>query len=274
MSKSKGICYRNVYQYTLTGELVGVHKGPVKAGEAIGKRSHAISECCAGRLRTAYGYLWLRSNDPAEVTGRLSLVHPQADEALEGEEWRDVVGFEGIYKISNLGRVKRLPKIVKKKDGRVVTYKEKLLSPHISRGYYLVNLYGRSKQLFLVHRLIAEAFIPNPNKLPFIDHINTISSDNRIENLRWCTAMENSHNPITISNRAKLFQKRVETGFYKNANLHRKPVEMLDEDGNVIQRYRSIKEAADNVGVAYSAISNVCAGRARKCKKHYWRYAN
>lgn len=97
------------------------------------------------------------------------------------------------YEISNLGNVRTL------KYGKI-----DILKPNITRGYNRVKLRidGKNKD-FYVHRMVAEMFIPNPNNLPQIDHINTIRTDNRVENLRWCTAKENANNPLTLNKRKK-----------------------------------------------------------------------
>ena len=109
------------------------------------------------------------------------------------EIWKDVKGYEGIYLISNIGRVKRI-------DCKN-TQKERILKNCKCNGYYGVSLSKNgAKSLELIHRLVAEAFIPNPENKPCIDHINTIKSDNRVENLRWVTYKENSNNPLTKKN--------------------------------------------------------------------------
>lgn len=118
--------------------------------------------------------------------------------SLDGEIWKDVVGYEGHYKVSSNGRVISLARNI---DNGVSIYYSKpiLLMQYISStGYCVVTLCKNAvcKKL-RVHRLVAIAFIDNPENKQYIDHINTIRIDNRIENLRWVTRSENSLNPIT-----------------------------------------------------------------------------
>ena len=107
---------------------------------------------------------------------------------MTNEVWKDVVGYEGLYQVSNMGNVKS------------VGYgKERVLKPGKDSRKYLTVSLSKSKKpkTFLVHRLVAQAFIPNPDNKPCIDHINTITTDNRVENLRWVTPKENVNNPLT-----------------------------------------------------------------------------
>ena len=109
---------------------------------------------------------------------------------MEEEIWKPIKDYEGLYEVSNLGRVKSLNY---RKTG-----KEKILKNIECRGYLAVCLTKNGKQkLFKVHRLVAETFIPNPESKPCIDHINTIKNDNRVKNLRWVTHKENNNNPLT-----------------------------------------------------------------------------
>ena len=110
---------------------------------------------------------------------------------MEEEIWKPIKDYEGLYEVSNLGRVKSLNY---RKTG-----KEKILKNiECNNGYLKVGLikFGKCK-MCSIHRLVAEAFIPNPEDKPCIDHINTIKNDNRVENLRWVTHKENNNNPLT-----------------------------------------------------------------------------
>ena len=109
------------------------------------------------------------------------------------EIWKDIEEYEGLYQISNLGRVKSLPKLYKRKYNSYYT-KEKILKNNLGKnGYYRVNLSGKS---FYIHRLVAEAFIPNLYDKKTINHIDGVKTNNSISNLEWATYGENNRHAI------------------------------------------------------------------------------
>lgn len=148
------------------------------------------------------------------------------------EEWRDIVGYEGLYQVSNLGRIKSL--------GNDKTKKEKILKPQLYKnGYYRIWLYKNgNKKRYLVHRLVALAFIPNSNNLPCVNHKDEDKSNNSVENLEWCSVSYN----INFGNRNKLVGE-INVIKLKNHKLLSKPVLQFDLEGNLIAEYPSIKEA-------------------------------
>lgn len=105
---------------------------------------------------------------------------------MEEEIWKDIEGYEGLYQVSNLGRVKSLYR-----------RKERILIASQSNGYYQVTLVlNKVKNIKYVHRLVAETFIPNPNNLPQVGHKDETKSNNRVDNLEWVTNKENSNMPL------------------------------------------------------------------------------
>lgn len=115
---------------------------------------------------------------------------------MENETWKFIDGYGKRYKISTFGRVKSLPRIVKKNNRwglAEIKLKEKILNPYIEKlGYCRRTLSdGKRERKHLVHMLVAKAFIDNPQNKPCINHINGIKTDNRIQNLEWCSYSEN-----------------------------------------------------------------------------------
>lgn len=107
------------------------------------------------------------------------------------EIWKEIEGYEGLYQVSNLGRVKRDDYIKPLLDG--------------SGKYYQVSLWKNGKEKkALIHRLVAKAFLPNPENKPCVDHIDTITTNNNVSNLRWCTHKENMNNPLTRLHNSKV----------------------------------------------------------------------
>lgn len=131
-----------------------------------------------------------------------------------GEEWRDVVGFENVYKVSNFGRIKRCAyqdKYVRKDTGAecIRNYPDRIMKHTLSKdGYAQMEL--RHKEIghkyILVHRVVAEAFLPNPDNLPQINHKDGNRCNNNVNNLEWCTAKENVNDQIRRSGREALIK--------------------------------------------------------------------
>lgn len=121
---------------------------------------------------------------------------------LEGEEWRDVVGFEGLYMVSSYGRCISLSRVIVTKNKISMPIIQRILSPVFdSHGYYLYQLWkDNAVHRFSAHRLVSLAFIANPCEYPEIDHIDNDRTNNRVDNLRWCTSSMNKMNPITRKN--------------------------------------------------------------------------
>lgn len=167
------------------------------------------------------------------------------DGDIQLEEWRDVIGYEGLYKVSNLGRV--------------MSYKlfdcGKLMKlSYDSDKYQIVRLYDRNSRSITgkVHRLVAQAFIPNPSNLPQVNHINGTKADNRVENLEWCN---NRHN----------VKHAFEIGLDSQAGERNRSTKLTNED--VLEIYHeawngkiSNKVIGDKYGVSSETVRGIKNG--------------
>ena len=113
---------------------------------------------------------------------------------IEGEIWKPILGYEGLYEISNKARVKSLSRIVSCRNKFESLLPEKLLKQGCTRGYFHVSLAKDSvNKIFKIHRLVATAFIPNPENKYTVNHKDLNSRNNLVENLEWNTSLENTH---------------------------------------------------------------------------------
>lgn len=225
-----------VSAYTLNGEYVKTWPSAAQAAKELGmKNSCNIFSCINGKRNHSGGYLW--NFTPIKV------------ELLEGEEWKPIVGFEDLYAVSNKGRVASLQYHGKPSFS--------IMSLINMRGYPAVKI-RNSKTGFAktlkVHRFVAEAFIPNPDNKPQVDHIDTNPMNNCVENLRWATTLENQRNPLTLA--------RI-SGHMKKMNAAKiGPMSTAEKYGNKIKcvvngvetRYQSAKAASKDTGHTIKAI--------------------
>lgn len=197
------------------------------------------------------------------------------------EEWVDINGYEGLYQVSNFGRVRSLDRCVKTKikHNNYAKRKGKILKtiPH-HNGYLFVSLSnGNKSKLYAVHRLVAEAFIPNNDNKPQIDHINTITNDNNVNNLRWVTASENSQNSITKQRRKEANTGDKNPQYGKIRSLEEKikrsrPVLQFTKEGDFIKEFDAIFLAAEEVNVFSTNIITACKNFNKTSGGYKWKY--
>jgi hypothetical protein len=177
-------------------------------------------------------------------------------ENLEGEIWKDVVGYEG-YQVSNLGRIKSLDKRVNVsgflKYPTTKIRKGKILRQSKDKdGYLKVALFkDREKKYLRVHRIVAMTFIPNPENKKTVDHKNTIVDDNRVENLSWMTHKQQL-------NDNELSRERHLEAWRKNRKCIKKRVRCITTG----KEFDSIKEAGDYYNIKHNEmITRCCKGK-------------
>ena len=186
------------------------------------------------------------------------------------EIWKDIEGYEGLYQVSNEGRVKSVERVVMRCNGRPKTISERVLKPWLDKkgkGYFNIDLWKDNIcKKFKLHRLIAKAFIPNPDNKEEIDHIDTDTRNNKIENLRWVTRTENLNNPITLENYSKNRK-----GKFLNNEWKSKKVYQYTLDDEFVKEWASVAEAERN-GFTHSSICNCCNGKKESYKGFKWSY--
>lgn len=186
------------------------------------------------------------------------------NEAME-EKWLDVKGYEGLYQVSNLGRVRAPQKVIK--GGRyncLRTLKECILKQYPNKfGYLFVRLSKQGKyKNFRVNRLVAMAFIPNPNNLPVVNHKNENILNNSVDNLEWCSIAYNN-------NYATRVQRMADNQRNKNKS---KRVKQITLDGNLVTEFPSTMEVERSLGFKRTAIGACCRGKRPAAYGYRWVY--
>lgn len=191
---------------------------------------------------------------------------------MENEIWKPAKGFEGFYEVSNLGNVRSIQfhgkpkiKILKQIDG-------KLHYKFVKLRLWKIG-YVRS---YPVHRLVAEAFLPNPENKPQVDHIDTNPANNKLSNLRWVTNLENQRNPITLDRLRESLTKynKSKEHAYVVKNTLGKRVGKYDLDGNYICSYITLTDAGKSINATAAMVKRVCDGSRKTTKGHIFKYEN
>ena len=188
---------------------------------------------------------------------------------LDGENWRSVVGWEDYYMVSSFGRVVSLDRRKQRKNGTYYSVKKRILKPNTSKHNGILYSYicfrkNCSRYFVGIHRLVAKAFIQNPNNYPEIDHIDRNGLNNNVENLRWCDRKTNMNNENTLKAMSKA-QKG------KQLPTLRKPVVQL-KDGVFVCTFKSISEASSVLGINSGVVTSICKGRRKHHKGYKFMY--
>lgn len=183
------------------------------------------------------------------------------------EVWKPIKDYEGLYEVSNLGNVRSLPRNNTK--GKILKQSKQ------TQGYKFVYLCknGKNKK-YTVHRLVAEAFIPNPNNYPNVNHKIPVNKEvciNSVDNLEWCTQSHNIKEAFRIGTAKPTWFKK----YGKNHNRAKK-VNQYDLDGNFIRTWDCIKEASDKLNICSSGIVMCCKNNKKynNAGGFIWKYIN
>lgn len=177
------------------------------------------------------------------------------------EIWKDIKGYEGLYQISNTGKIKSIDRCYAHKgcNGGFYHKKEKILIPAYDKDKYLkVTLCKNGKKNSKsVHRLVAETFISNPNNLPQVNHKDENKQNNSVNNLEWCTVKYNTN---------------YGTGIERSAKAKFKALLQYDLNMNLLKKWNSCKEAGETLKLNSKSISRCCLGKRKTAFGYIWKY--
>lgn len=182
------------------------------------------------------------------------------------EEWKDIVGYDGLYQVSNYGRVRPLSRDIPiPQCGGHYSYKGVIMKPQKkNNGYLQVNLWKDGSQKSLtIHRLVASAFVPNENGYSCVNHKNENKEDNRASNLEWCTISYNTNYGIG--------KYKVGKAVSDKSSI---PIVQIDKVGNIVKEYKSATRAAQELGgkVSQAAIWRCLKGITKSSYGYIWKY--
>ena len=170
------------------------------------------------------------------------------------EIWKDIIGYEGLYRISDQGRIFSV------KSGKI---RETFVS---NSGYKMIHLYKNgTDRHFTVHRLVADNFIPNPFDFKEINHINENKLDNRAENLEWCNRKYNQEYSGNI-------RKWVNAGANGNKVASSRKIARYTKEGILLNVYIGAREVERMIGYSHQSIGRVCLGKQKTAYGYVWKY--
>lgn len=183
------------------------------------------------------------------------------------EIWKDIIGYENLYQVSNLGNIRSL--CFGARNKRKSNTIRMLKIGYTNVGYSKVELYkdGISKIKY-VHRLVAETFIPNPDNKPEVNHINGDKTNNSIDNLEWVTSSENKRHALNTG------LKKPVAGLRGKNNPSSKPIDQYTTDGIFVKHWDSIADAASFLNIRHTCISLCLTGKIKTSHGYIWKYSN
>lgn len=191
----------------------------------------------------------------------------------EFEVWKPIIGWENLYEVSNFGNV------------RTLHYKKPYLMHPVTdaNGYKRISFVlpnSKKYKRYGVHRLVAQAFIPNPDNLPEINHKDEDKTNNHVDNLEWCTTKYNCNYGTYCENISaarigmKFSDLHIENLRKSHVKVQGKSVIQLSKFGDIINRFDSISDASRFLNISASCISGCCSGRLKSAGGYIWKFAN
>jgi len=184
---------------------------------------------------------------------------------IQEEIWKDVIGFEGLYEVSNNGRVRSLPREFIKSDGTWMRTRGTVIHQNTTHDGYaqIILLKNGRKHTKKAHRYVAIKFIENPNNLPQVNHIDGNKKNNHVSNLEWCDGKHNQQHAVRTGLRKKYFGAD---------HWNSREVYQLSFDGFLVGVYPSIVEAAKSVNRDVTTVHKVLIGTRKSCAGFKWTY--
>ncbi|MBQ8969200.1 MAG: HNH endonuclease [Bacteroidaceae bacterium] len=189
---------------------------------------------------------------------------PQILTQPKEEIWKNIVGYEDSYQVSNLGRVRSIDRYVRTGENHLRKIRGKILKQQVSnKGYLFVTLSRECEESgMFVHVLVAKAFIDNPHFMPQVNHKDENKRNNNVENLEWCTSKYNN-NYGTHNDRVR--QKTIN-------GKQSKEISRYSVDGKYIDSFPSMMEAQRQLGISAALICHCCKGRIKAANGYIWKY--
>lgn len=189
--------------------------------------------------------------------------------STEKEIWKDVVGYEGYYEVSNIGRVRRVSRYITGVNGVTRFWRGRILKQTTTQDGYLRCILSKNgvSNNKRTHRLVAESFIENQENHPVINHKDENPANNHVDNLEWCSiSYNNSYG--TRTNRATNSE-----GFKDRTERHKKAVLKIKTNGEIVEKFESLKDAYEsNPDYKKASVAACCSNRLNTYKGYFWIY--